>query len=336
MENKYYDLIISLIKEHRKYSDYESIVDKIAEDVYKHAETVLETVEDIDTVTSYLKKVIATSMITVPKKLNLNSRNHACTNVETIIAQAMNNHNEEVVLPENKEVLQSPKAEEISLINSSDELHPAEEDTYEEDLTSALEEGSSEDTLEEDLTPDFEEDYSEDTLEEDLTPDLEEDYLEDTIEEDLTPALEEDYSKDTIEEDLTPDLEEDTVNTETKDHETLSVDKTLVDNMINGLPAKEFVQESKQSEFQSQNSDYAENSTELYDELDLVEPTEDGFEIKNTDDEFATVESDFNETGLLETPDAEFLTEELTDSIDNDLQAETEDASLDFNIVKSI
>ena len=69
MEKKYYDLIISLIKEHRKFADYENILEEIVNDVYEHSKVVIGSVTNEEVLNAYIKKVVSTSMITVPKKL---------------------------------------------------------------------------------------------------------------------------------------------------------------------------------------------------------------------------------------------------------------------------
>lgn len=74
MEKKYYDLIVSLIKNHKKYPGCEAILDEIAENVYNHAKVVIGTIDNDDVIESYLSKVVSTSIITVPKKLNINTR----------------------------------------------------------------------------------------------------------------------------------------------------------------------------------------------------------------------------------------------------------------------
>ena len=66
MEKKYYDLIVTLIKNHRKYPGLESLLDDIAQDAYNHAQVVLGTITNEDVITSYLNKVVSTSIITVP------------------------------------------------------------------------------------------------------------------------------------------------------------------------------------------------------------------------------------------------------------------------------
>ena len=69
---KYYDLIVSLIKANRKYPGCEALLDEIVKDVYAHAEVVLSTVTNENVVTTYLNKIITTSMITVPRRLGIN------------------------------------------------------------------------------------------------------------------------------------------------------------------------------------------------------------------------------------------------------------------------
>jgi hypothetical protein len=68
---KYYDLIVSLIKSNRRYPGCEDILDSIFDDVYAHANVVLNTVSNESVVTSYLTKIVTTSMITVPKRLGV-------------------------------------------------------------------------------------------------------------------------------------------------------------------------------------------------------------------------------------------------------------------------
>lgn len=86
MEKKYYDIIVSLIKQNDKYSGCEPILDEIVQDVYDHSKVVLGSVTNEDVISAYLNKVVATSLITVPKKLNFNTRNkhRVISNVEAI------------------------------------------------------------------------------------------------------------------------------------------------------------------------------------------------------------------------------------------------------------
>lgn len=84
--NKYYDLIIELIKENKKFAGHEAILDEIADDVYNHAKVVLSSVTNEDVVAAYLEKVISTSIITVSKKLNHNVRPQTSSAVDAIMA----------------------------------------------------------------------------------------------------------------------------------------------------------------------------------------------------------------------------------------------------------
>ena len=89
MENKYNNLIFELIKQHPRYNGYESILQDIYEDVYEHSKVILTSVTNDDVIVSYLKKVINTSIITVPKKLNFNTRvrHRVITPVAQIVKQ---------------------------------------------------------------------------------------------------------------------------------------------------------------------------------------------------------------------------------------------------------
>ena len=68
---KYYDLIVELVKAHRKYAEYASILDEIVDDVCIQAKTVVQTIDNEDVVKSYLNRIVSTSMITVPRKLGV-------------------------------------------------------------------------------------------------------------------------------------------------------------------------------------------------------------------------------------------------------------------------
>ena len=72
-DNKYYEIIENLVKNHKKYNGYDAIADDIIDDVYKHAKSVISSVKDEDVIMSYLQKLTSVSIITVPKKLNFHS-----------------------------------------------------------------------------------------------------------------------------------------------------------------------------------------------------------------------------------------------------------------------
>ena len=64
-------IIKNLVKQHKKYHEYEAILDDIIDDVYTHSEVIINSVTNESVIEAYLQKVIATSMITVPKKLGV-------------------------------------------------------------------------------------------------------------------------------------------------------------------------------------------------------------------------------------------------------------------------
>ena len=72
-DNKYYNLIESLVKKHRKFPGYEAILDEIIDDVYAHSEVIIKSISNESVIESYLEKVISTSIIVVPKRLKFNS-----------------------------------------------------------------------------------------------------------------------------------------------------------------------------------------------------------------------------------------------------------------------
>ncbi len=72
--NKYYNLIEKLVKNHRKFPGYEAILEDIVEDVYAHSEVIINSIDNENVIESYLQKVISTSIITVPKRLKFNTR----------------------------------------------------------------------------------------------------------------------------------------------------------------------------------------------------------------------------------------------------------------------
>jgi len=70
MDRKHYDLIVSLIQQHRKYSECESIIEDIINDIYQRADYVLSTVNDEEVLKNYLSKLVGISIATISKKIN--------------------------------------------------------------------------------------------------------------------------------------------------------------------------------------------------------------------------------------------------------------------------
>jgi len=85
-DNKYYNVIEQLVKNHRKFAGYEAILDEIIDDVYTHSKSIIDSIDDEGVINSYLVKVVSTSVITVPKKMGLHKEQgyRNITNQKTI------------------------------------------------------------------------------------------------------------------------------------------------------------------------------------------------------------------------------------------------------------
>ena len=95
-DNKYYVLIENLVKNNKKFKGYEAILDDIIDDVFSHSQVVLNSVENEDVVKAYLAKVVSTSIITVPKKMNFHKKLSSDTvNISSILKQIDSQKREE-------------------------------------------------------------------------------------------------------------------------------------------------------------------------------------------------------------------------------------------------
>ena len=84
-ESKYYSIIENLVRTHKKFPGLEAILEDIIEDVYSHSEVILNTVSNDAVLNAYLSKVVSTSMITVPKRMNFHSElNHRVITHEAV------------------------------------------------------------------------------------------------------------------------------------------------------------------------------------------------------------------------------------------------------------
>ena len=237
MEKKYYDIIVTLIKKNEKFIGCEPILDDIAQDVYEHSKVVLGSVSNEDVIAAYLNKVVATSLITVPKKLNYNTRNkhriikqvQAITGVE--VQPIQNSIEEDSAFQETDSILE----------NISNDVVLEEQldmDISTEDITTETEaeDYQEENNLESELT--IEEEFSiEPSLEtEDISTNENTDSeqimtLENDEEVDSENIIKEE-DNDEIQSDVFAEedsiLQEDVI-------EEADVDISLVDNMINGV-----------------------------------------------------------------------------------------------------
>ena len=119
-DNKYYSLIENLVKNNRRFHGYEAIIDDIIDDVYTHSEFVINSVSDENVINSYLEKVISTSIITVPKKLNFHKElRHRSINIANRIDFSPKIENKSV---QEKENFQETKEEVVQEIEETENI----------------------------------------------------------------------------------------------------------------------------------------------------------------------------------------------------------------------
>ena len=95
MKEKCLNLIELSVKEHKKFPLYESIVDEIINYVSENAEIVVNNIKDEEVLNSYIKKLVSTAMVVVPKRLNLS----VVKKSEFQVSQNMANSSDEAPVP---------------------------------------------------------------------------------------------------------------------------------------------------------------------------------------------------------------------------------------------
>lgn len=289
MEKKYYDLIITLIKTHHKYPGLEAILKDIADDVYEHSKVVIDSVTDEDVIKAYFNKVISTSIVTVPKKMNFNPR----ARHRIITTQA----------PEKTIVLQ----EAIPI--TSPELEPVIEDDVPEVTLTVEELDDTPITIEETSTEQIDNieilEFNESAnIEDNVTQYVEQEKTIPTQEEIFDVVLEEPEIQTEL------DTQEEIITNENTTHQIENIDKTLVDKMINGI-------ESSTIEPIALTEEFTEEVYETLDEVNIIE------EIGETSEDLLNIETNScteitnEEISVLQEIEEEEITEPL------DILAET-------------
>lgn len=281
MEKKYYDLIITLIKQHKKFAEYEAILEDIANDVYEHSKVVLDSVTNEEVITAYLAKVISTSMITVPKKLNFNTKARhrviSATISETTGCQETNTH----VLEKNEvaNIVSIEKQEPV--IPIQDNLTLEDDELLDEvsvDSVDSVEKCFNE--IEEFPEISNDSDYQEvDNIEVDLEEKNRQLISEE--ENELVLPSESDIENINDLEESNNDNEEEVVVEEISANNVPDVDKNLVDRMINGVPEVET--ETIETE-PSENEEKLSLDTEVEDILGSIELQEDNIPNNTTEE----------------------------------------------------
>lgn len=297
---KYYDLIVSLIKANRKYPGCEALLDEIVKDVYAHAEVVLNTVTNESVVSSYLSKIVTTSMITVPRRLGIQVQRPRAA--ETVQVQPA--------------VVEQEPIEEDELLNiQEDEI---QEEIIEE--SEALVEETIDETEENaELIEDFEELNLDETVVED---DSESEEEEESLEEDEISA-EEDVLQEADDEN---ELDESGEVLEDVEEIVQPVDKTLVDKMINGV-SNESISEIEELIENDDDELLSEVDNEVLTELDTAESNlleEDSVPDSSEFDEAHEIQ-EYNADDGVELFDSseteELLSDDIVESEENDVQS---------------
>jgi len=329
---KYYDLIVSLIKSNRRYPGCEDILEDIVNDVYAHAEVVMDTVTNKSVIESYLSKIVTTSMITVPKRLGVSSIKKKTVSVQEIVTSESALHEElpsefsetaDNNVSDSYEDPLQPETDEISFELDEGEVQPLneiDEDSYYEE--NSIEENSDE-PVEEIKEEVFDNNISEDNLDD---VDNESEYGSDNTDEML------DFN-DTVE-NSEDDLQVD------NDEIVPDVDKTLVDKMINGVTIEENIpDEVSDIEDDIDDTDYVqeevlveENSdNNLQSELSIDDDNQENTILESDIEQESELNLDLDEDDV--TPLEEFnIAEGEVSSLE---QYETEDENIEVDEVES-
>ena len=339
MEKKYYDLIIKLIKEHRKYPDYEAILEDIANDVYEHSKVVINSVTNEEVIAAYLNKVISTSMITVPKKMNFNTRvRHRAISpapVEEILSS--------VIIPSETSSIESVEEQSLAVQEVTEELEDVQSLTEQEVV---LEEQISELELEEEIEEKVVEfDSIEEFVEEEVVESIEKEddsltLVEDSeIQESIIEVVEQESCEDltvtaidevvSLPDEETNDCPE---NFDKEDNSSImeEVDKNLVDKMINGISSDNNNNASnfEEEDVLLENQEIEEEVLEIYETLEEVEPLE-----QSESSELELAENIVEDSISEEVVDEQFenVEESIVEPIENTIEDIQEDGLIELN-----
>ena len=79
--DKYYNIIKDIVVNNKKYEGLDDILDNIIDDVYLHSQAIINSITNDSIILAYLEKVVATSIITVPKKFGYKSNTQRKTSI---------------------------------------------------------------------------------------------------------------------------------------------------------------------------------------------------------------------------------------------------------------
>lgn len=306
---KYYDLIVSLIKANRKYPGCEAILEDIVADVYSHAEVVLENVTNESVVTSYLNKLVTTSMITVPRRLGIRT-----SGLRSITKEA----------PEQIEQTPAETPEQKHLDTETVGNEADDYELQEVEIQDSVSLGEESEVAEELL---LEDEVSEEESLDEVNPESDSAEVEDSIET-------ENADVESLDEVAPPDEAE--ALSEGIEEVVPEVDKNLVDRMINGISYEESdldLNLDLDSDTEETEQVLQEDTVDSLEELPMDDTAEDALP-----EELSAAETEDASDGLLEElPADELLGNDISSLEDVELPESegVEDTLLDAEDVPS-
>ena len=333
MEKKYYDLIIEIIKEHRKYRGLESILNDIANDVYERSHSIFSAITEESVLKEYLKKAVTTSIITVSRKSNLNSRKNQI-DVKELLENKISSSDDVIVNVEsvtselNEDDFQDLQEEISESVEESNDVNKNLVDLMINGVKSDIEESENSlevyasldniDIKEENLSTNVEEVVSE-QLEFELQENAEEPTSEEVEEIVFETNLEKD--SDILEESLSLELEEDL----SEDMEEFSLESNLEENddVLNEDLAIEQQEDFDSEDLTEEVEEFTLEVNDERSEFSLQENAEN--EVVSQDMEEISCEADLKDTVVLE--DSLSINLDEVDEFENDID-EVEDFSL--------
>ena len=142
---KYRDLVLTLIKNHRKFKNCESIIDDIYNEVSNRASAIIEGIEDENIIRNYLIKAVSSAMITVPKKLGIETR----TERPSAIHISEQTEESEIITPQNIESQHTEYTPEEELTIQKEEYPQQSESATESEAAEIIDTEDNDTLLEE-------------------------------------------------------------------------------------------------------------------------------------------------------------------------------------------
>ena len=339
-DNKYYNLIEKLIRNHRKFAGYEPILEDIIDDVYAHSEAVINSIRNESVIEAYIEKVVSTSIITVPKRLNFNNerrrrKNDSVSNANSAIYITQENK----TIEESNQLADYKISEEIGTViqadNSKDNIKKANNEFVDKminSITADSIDNSFERTSEENgntVNSEFEELSS--LLEEDGIQEQEELPVDDTFaqkneEENLASNI--DIADESIELEEQKELPVDDTFAQINEEENLESNIDIIDESVENIEEADNNELLLTDEFSpNEDTDILESLTELHEQNsstnndnELLIAAEPDSEVENEISEFCVERS--NDSLLSNEEDSALLS--LEDNSIEDFDANIE------------